>query len=58
MFCGYVVFDTQMIIEKASMGDKDSLKHTLELFLGTSASHPRIASRLGRSCITALRVGS
>jgi FtsH-binding integral membrane protein len=35
MFCGYVVFDTQMIIEKASMGDKDYLKHTLELFLGT-----------------------
>jgi len=34
MFCGYVVFDTQMIIEKASMGDKDVLKHTLDLFMG------------------------
>ena len=30
MFCGYVVFDTQMIIEKASMGDKDSLRHALD----------------------------
>ncbi|RLN15098.1 hypothetical protein BBJ28_00009316 [Nothophytophthora sp. Chile5] len=38
LFCGYVVFDTQMIIEKASMGDKDSLKHTLELFMGASCS--------------------
>ena len=34
MFCGYVVFDTQMIIEKASSGDKDVLKHTLDLFMG------------------------
>lgn len=35
LFCGYVVFDTQMIIEKASTGDKDVLKHTLDLFMGT-----------------------
>ena len=34
MFCAYVVFDTQMIIEKASLGDKDYIRHTLELFLG------------------------
>ncbi|GLE10071.1 hypothetical protein PINS_up022066 [Pythium insidiosum] len=33
IFCAYVIFDTQMIIEKASLGDKDSLKHALELFL-------------------------
>ncbi|KAJ0409655.1 hypothetical protein P43SY_008527 [Pythium insidiosum] len=33
VFCAYVIFDTQMIIEKASLGDKDSLKHALDLFL-------------------------
>ncbi|KAG1687046.1 hypothetical protein DVH05_005667 [Phytophthora capsici] len=42
MFCGYVVFDTQMIIEKASMGDKDVLKHTLDLFMDLMSIFVRI----------------
>jgi len=33
MFCGFIVFDTQMIIEKASLGDRDYIKHSLDLFV-------------------------
>jgi len=33
VFCGYVIFDTQVILEKAIMGDKDSIWHALELFI-------------------------
>ncbi|POM70736.1 Bax inhibitor-like protein [Phytophthora palmivora] len=42
LFCGYVVFDTQMIIEKASTGDKDVLKHTLDLFMDLMSIFVRI----------------
>jgi FtsH-binding integral membrane protein len=34
VFCGFVVFDTQLIIEKASSGQKDFVWDALELFLG------------------------
>jgi FtsH-binding integral membrane protein len=33
IFCGFVVFDTQLIVEKRFMGDKDFVAHSLELFL-------------------------
>jgi len=33
IFSGYVCFDTQLIIEKASMGEKDFVGDTLELFI-------------------------
>lgn len=33
IFIGFVVFDTQLIIEKALQGNTDYVRHTLELFL-------------------------
>lgn len=33
VFSGYVLFDTQLIVERASAGDFDSVKHALDLFV-------------------------
>ncbi|XP_028654447.1 probable Bax inhibitor 1 [Erpetoichthys calabaricus] len=33
VMCGFVLFDTQLIIEKAEMGDKDYIWHCVDLFL-------------------------
>ncbi|OQR92080.1 hypothetical protein ACHHYP_04098 [Achlya hypogyna] len=33
IFCFYVLFDTQLIVEKASLGDDDFVAHAFELFL-------------------------
>jgi len=33
VFCGFVVFDTQLIVERASQGDKDFVAHAFELFI-------------------------
>jgi len=33
LFCGFIMWDTQMIIEKHRRGDRDFIKHSLELFI-------------------------
>ena len=33
IFCGFVVYDTQAIIEKRRRGDKDAIRHSLDLFI-------------------------
>jgi len=33
IFCGFIMFDTQVIIEKARRGDKDFVAHSLDLFI-------------------------
>lgn len=33
IMCGFVLFDTQLIIEKAENGDKDYIWHCVDLFL-------------------------
>ncbi|NXW39314.1 BI1 inhibitor, partial [Phaetusa simplex] len=33
VMCGFVLFDTQLIIEKAESGDKDYIWHCIDLFL-------------------------
>ncbi|XP_026329428.1 probable Bax inhibitor 1 isoform X2 [Hyposmocoma kahamanoa] len=33
LMCGFILFDTQLIIEKRRMGNKDFVQHALELFI-------------------------
>ncbi len=33
LFCGFVLFDTQLIVEKCERGDTDYIWHSLDLFL-------------------------
>jgi len=42
MFCGYILFDTQVIIERVSLGDTDYVWHAVELFTDFVAIFVRI----------------
>lgn len=33
MACLYIIYDTQVIIERAEMGDKDEIQHAMLLFV-------------------------
>merc|ERR1719333_2114353 len=33
VFCGFIMFNTQLIIMKVRMGDKDFIAHSLDLFI-------------------------
>lgn len=42
VFVGYIIFDTQEIIERAHLGDLDYVKHALTLFTDFAAIFVRI----------------
>lgn len=48
VFIGYIVFDTQLIVERADQGDRDVFRHAVELFIDLVGLFVRIASILAR----------
>ncbi|CAB4495000.1 hypothetical protein RhiirA5_349804 [Rhizophagus irregularis] len=42
VFCGYVIYDTQLIVYRATLGSRDVVRHTLELFIDLIAIFVRI----------------
>jgi len=42
MFCGYILLDTQVIVEKVTLGDTDFVWHAVELFIDFVAIFVRI----------------
>merc|ERR1712146_445856 len=49
MFAGFVIFDTQMVVEKASMGDRDYVEHALSFFLDFVGIFVRLLIILSRN---------
>jgi FtsH-binding integral membrane protein len=49
LFVGYVLFDTQLIIERADKGDEDYIKHSLDLFMDFVSIFVRILIILSKN---------
>ncbi len=49
LFAGYVIFDTQLIVEKHAQGSDDFLRHSLDLFIDFVAIFVRILILLSRN---------
>lgn len=55
--CGFVLFDTQLIIEKRRMGSKDFVQHALELFIDFIGMFRRLLIILSQKvCTTLLKI--
>jgi FtsH-binding integral membrane protein len=49
VFAGYIIFDTQVIVERCGAGDFDTIKHALDLFVDALAVFVRVLIVLLRS---------
>ena len=51
LFCGFVLFDTQMIIERKERGDDDYIWHSLDLFIDFLAIFKRLLIILAQKVV-------
>ncbi|KAH7298633.1 hypothetical protein KP509_25G052200 [Ceratopteris richardii] len=49
LFMGYVLYDTQLIIAKADLGDLDHVKHALDLFVDLMGLFVRLLAILAKN---------